>query len=47
VTIGEGSIVGARSVVIADVPPFAIAAGNPARIIRQLQPQDATTHVPI
>lgn len=38
VTIGEGSIVGARSVVTADVPPFTIVAGNPARVIRQLEP---------
>jgi acetyltransferase-like isoleucine patch superfamily enzyme len=34
-TIGEGAIVGAGSVVTHDVPPFTIAAGNPARVIRQ------------
>ena len=33
VTIGEGAIVGTRSVVIANVPPYAIAMGNPARVI--------------
>ena len=38
VTIGEGSIVGARSVVIEDVPPFSMVVGNPARVIRQLDP---------
>jgi acetyltransferase-like isoleucine patch superfamily enzyme len=32
VTIGEGAIVGANSVVISDVPPFALALGNPAEI---------------
>ena len=32
VTIGEGAIVGARSVVAADVPPYTIVAGNPARV---------------
>lgn len=37
VTIGNGSIVGARSVVAADVPPFTIVAGNPARVIRRLK----------
>ncbi len=37
VTIGEGSIVGARSVVTEDVPPYTIVAGNPARIIRRIQ----------
>ena len=36
VTIGEGSIVGAKSVVTQSVPPFTVVAGNPARIIRQL-----------
>lgn len=35
VTIGEGAMVGAGSVVTHDVPPFAVVAGNPARIIRQ------------
>jgi len=35
VTIGEGSIVGARSVVVENVSAFTVVAGNPARIIRQ------------
>lgn len=35
-TIGEGAIVGAGSVVTHDVPPRAIVAGNPARILRFL-----------
>lgn len=34
VTVGDGSIVGAGSVVTTDVPPGAIAAGNPARVIK-------------
>lgn len=34
VTVGDGAIIGTRSVVTKDVPPFAIVAGNPARIIR-------------
>lgn len=36
VTVGEGSIVGAGSVVTHDVPPNVIVAGNPARIIRNI-----------
>jgi len=40
VTIGEGSIVGARSVVTADVPPFTIVAGNPARLVRALTAEE-------
>jgi acetyltransferase-like isoleucine patch superfamily enzyme len=37
VTIGDGSIVGARSVVTSDVPPYSVAAGNPAQVIRSLE----------
>jgi acetyltransferase-like isoleucine patch superfamily enzyme len=36
VTIGEGSIVGAGSVVTRDVPSKAIVAGNPARVLRDV-----------
>ena len=36
VTIGEGAVVGARSVVAQDVPAYTVAAGNPARPIREL-----------
>jgi acetyltransferase-like isoleucine patch superfamily enzyme len=36
VTIGENAIVGAGSVVTKDVPPNAIVAGNPARVLRTL-----------
>ncbi|QDZ01193.1 CatB-related O-acetyltransferase [Nitratireductor mangrovi] len=34
VTIGDGAVVAARAVVGSDVPPYAVVAGNPARIVR-------------
>src|SRR2546422_445721 len=33
ITIGEGAVIGAGSVVTKDVPPGAVVAGNPARVI--------------
>jgi acetyltransferase-like isoleucine patch superfamily enzyme len=36
VTIGEGSCIGAGSVVIDDIPPRSLAVGVPARVIRKL-----------
>jgi acetyltransferase-like isoleucine patch superfamily enzyme len=34
VTIGERAVIGANSVVTSDIPPFSIAAGAPARVLR-------------
>ena len=34
VTIGHGAVVAAGSVVVSDIPPYAIAGGNPARVLR-------------
>lgn len=42
VTIGDGAIVGANSVVTSDIPPNSIAVGNPARVIREF---DASTQI--
>lgn len=35
VNIGEGAVVGARAVVVKDVPPWTIVAGNPAKPIKK------------
>ncbi len=38
VTIGRNSWIGANAVVTADIPPYSIAAGVPAKVIRRLDP---------
>lgn len=35
VHIGNGAIIGANAVVASDVPPYSIAVGNPARVIKK------------
>jgi acetyltransferase-like isoleucine patch superfamily enzyme len=37
ITVGEGAIVGAGSVVTKDVPPGTVVAGNPAKILRKVE----------
>ena len=37
VTIGEGAIIGAGSVVTKNIPPFTIAAGNPAKVVKKIK----------
>lgn len=35
VTIGDGAIIAAKSIVVKDIPPYSIVGGNPAKIIKQ------------
>lgn len=42
VTIGEMCIVGANSVVTADIPPYSIAIGSPARVVKTWDPASGT-----
>ncbi len=44
VTIGDRSVIGAGSVVTCDVPSDVFAAGNPARVIRELPPESLEGH---
>lgn len=37
VTIGRGSVVGAGAVVTRDIPPYSVAVGNPARVIKTVR----------
>jgi acetyltransferase-like isoleucine patch superfamily enzyme len=47
VTIGKGSVVGARSVVCSDVPAYTLVAGNPARPVRELPRPAASSREPV
>jgi acetyltransferase-like isoleucine patch superfamily enzyme len=42
-TIGENSIIGAGAVVVNHIPPNTISAGNPAKIVKQLDPKEKLT----
>lgn len=46
-TIGANSIIGAGSVVTHDIPVNVIAAGNPARVMRKITPEDKTGFNPV
>ncbi len=41
VTIGERCVIGANSVVTSDIPPWSIAAGAPAKVLRAIEHADA------
>jgi acetyltransferase-like isoleucine patch superfamily enzyme len=41
VTIGEGAIIGAGSLVTKDVPAWTIAVGNPAMVVKVLKQRDS------
>jgi acetyltransferase-like isoleucine patch superfamily enzyme len=43
VTIGQNSIIGAGAVVVADIPANCVAAGNPAKVLKRLDPQAKIT----
>jgi acetyltransferase-like isoleucine patch superfamily enzyme len=45
VRIGDGSVVGAGSVVRTHVPPYSVVAGNPAKVMFRLKKPDAATEV--
>jgi len=40
VTVGEGALVARNAVVTKDVPPYTIVAGNPARVVKQIEKPD-------
>lgn len=40
VTVGNGAVIGAQSLVVRDVPPHSVVAGSPARVVRHLEQQE-------
>ena len=46
VTIGDGCVIGAGSVVTRDIPPNSFAAGVPCRVIREITTQDSVENMP-
>ena len=40
VTIGDGAVVGAGSVVTKDVPAYSVVAGNPAKVVKMIFSQE-------
>ena len=46
VTIGEHVVIGANSVVTKDIPPFSVAVGSPARVIRKFVENQGWVEVP-
>lgn len=45
VTIGDGAVIGAGSVVTHDIPPRVVAAGNPCRVLRPITEEDRIREV--
>ncbi len=46
VTVGDGCVIGAGSVVTRDIPPMSFAAGVPCKVIREITQQDSMMHQP-
>jgi acetyltransferase-like isoleucine patch superfamily enzyme len=42
VTVGEGLVISAGLVVTREVPPHSLVAGNPARPVKELKPNDSS-----
>jgi acetyltransferase-like isoleucine patch superfamily enzyme len=40
VTVGEGCVIGANSLVTKDIPPYSLAMGSPARVVRAIDESD-------
>lgn len=44
VTIGRGSVIGAGAVVTGDIPPYSVAVGVPAKVVRKRDPAESVVH---
>lgn len=41
VSIGRGAVIGCKAVITENIPQYAVAVGNPCRIVRYLEPDDS------
>lgn len=42
VTIGDGAVIGARSTVLKDVPPYTVAMGAPAKVVKEFKQREGS-----
>lgn len=47
IVIGEGAVIGAGSVVTKDIPPFTVAVGNPAKVIKNRDVNVSNCHMAV
>jgi acetyltransferase-like isoleucine patch superfamily enzyme len=42
VTIGDGAVIGARSTILKDVPPYTVAMGSPAKVVKEFTQREGS-----
>jgi acetyltransferase-like isoleucine patch superfamily enzyme len=45
VRLGRGAVIGCKTIITKDVPPYAVMVGNPPRLIKFLEPDDTEDYI--